>query len=423
MPKPPIPGRISSLSTLPIPPASVTPASCWACRTILKSVRTPRRRRGNTAWACSRRIAGRSPRKLTLDYGLRYDFQTYLKEQHGRMPVASFSTPNPTVGGLLGATIYGATCNCDISHNYPWAFGPRIGAAYQIDAKTVLRAGAGITYGVVQTPSGLQYSLADYYTFNSLGYGITPAAGAFENNPFPNVTWPNYNPGKQPILTAGLLPPSSPNTIFNSSARPPRTLQWSVGCTARNAKRLVVEATYVGNRGVWWSAEGLDPYQCNCLTDQTPGALRAQPQQSGESRFAHRFRSALRRRSRPDSPRPIRECRRTKRSTSKSVRYRSGRVAVRPHSWGLPWAKRGMTRCRPRPPSASRMACRHRPRSFGPSQDLVRARRPRSSFPTTRSSSDIFNLGLAKQLNQLVPPLATDHFRLLHDAQNRPAVA
>jgi len=27
-----------------------------------------------------------------------------------------------------------------------------------------------------------------------------------------------------------------------------------------------VEATYVGNRGVWWSAEGLDQYQCNCLT-------------------------------------------------------------------------------------------------------------------------------------------------------------
>src|SRR5579885_1477391 len=207
-------------------------------------------------------------RKLTLDYGLRYDFQTYLKEQYGRMPVTSFSTPNPTVGGRLGAVIYGASCKCDFSHNYPWAFGPRLGAAYQIDPKTVLRVGAGITYGVVQTPNGLQYSLADYYTFNSLGYGIAPATGAFENNPYPNVTWPNYDPGKQPILTAGLLPPSSPNTIFNSDARPPRTLQWSFGIQRELQKDIVVEATYVGNRGVWWSAEGLDPYQCNCLTDQ-----------------------------------------------------------------------------------------------------------------------------------------------------------
>jgi hypothetical protein len=207
-------------------------------------------------------------KKLTLDYGLRYDFQTYLTESHGRMPVASFSTPNPTVGGLLGATIYGATCKCDISHNYPWALGPRIGAAYQINSKTVLRAGAGLTYGVVQTPSGLQYSLADYYTFNSLGYGITPAANALEQNPFPNVTWPNYDPGKNPIPTGGFLPPSSPNTIFNSSARPPRTIQWSIGLQRELQKDLVLEASYVGNRGVWWSAEGLDPYQCNCLTDQ-----------------------------------------------------------------------------------------------------------------------------------------------------------
>lgn len=207
-------------------------------------------------------------RKLTLDYGLRYDFQTYLTEQYGRMPIASFSTPNPTVGGRLGATLYGASCKCDFSHNYPWALGPRLGAAYQIDTKTVLRAGAGVTYGVVQTPNGLQYSLADYYTFNSLGYGLPPATGAFENNPYPNVTWPNFDPGKQPILTAGLLPPSSPNTIFNPSARPPRTLQWSAGVQRELLKDLVLDVSYVANRGVWWSAQGLDTYQCNCLNDQ-----------------------------------------------------------------------------------------------------------------------------------------------------------
>jgi Carboxypeptidase regulatory-like domain/TonB dependent receptor len=207
-------------------------------------------------------------RRLTVDYGLRYDYQTYLTEQHGRMPIAGLSTPNPTVGGLLGATLYGASCKCEFSHNYPWAFGPRVGVAYQINTKTVLRAGAGITYGVVQTPSGLQYSLADYYTFNATGYGTPPAQHPFEQNPYPNVTWPNYDPGKNPVLTAGLLPPSSPNTIFTNDARPPRMIQWSVGLQRELRKDLVAEATYVGNRGAWWAAPGLDPYQCNCLTDQ-----------------------------------------------------------------------------------------------------------------------------------------------------------
>jgi hypothetical protein len=207
-------------------------------------------------------------KRFTLDYGLRYDFQTYLKEEYGRMPIASFTTINPTVG-LPGAEIYGATCNCQLSHNYPWAFGPRVGAAYQIDSKTVLRTGAGITYGVVQTPQGIQYSLANYYSFNATGYGISPSPNGFPAvNPYPNVTWPNYNPGRLPVLTDGVLPPSSPNTIFSPSARPPRILQWSFGLQRELQKDIVVEATYVGNRGVWWSAEGLDQYQCNCLTPQ-----------------------------------------------------------------------------------------------------------------------------------------------------------
>ena len=33
--------------------------------------------------------------KLTLEYGLRYDYQTYLSEQYGRLATASFSTFNP----------------------------------------------------------------------------------------------------------------------------------------------------------------------------------------------------------------------------------------------------------------------------------------------------------------------------------------
>ena len=207
-------------------------------------------------------------RRLTIDYGLRYDFQTYLREEHGRMPLAGLYTMNPTVG-RLGATIYEATCHCQFSNNYPYAFGPRVGAAFQINSKTVLRAGAGVTYGAVQTPNGLQYSLADYYTFNGNGYGNTPLPlGLQGGNPYPNLTWPNFDPGKLPIPSNGLLPPASPNTIFNPSARPPRTLQWSFGVQRELSKDIVVEASYVGNRGVWWSAEGLDQYQCNCLTDQ-----------------------------------------------------------------------------------------------------------------------------------------------------------
>jgi hypothetical protein len=48
--------------------------------------------------------------------------------------------------GHPGASIYEATCNCQFVQNYKYGIGPRIGVAYQINAKTVLRAGWGLVY-------------------------------------------------------------------------------------------------------------------------------------------------------------------------------------------------------------------------------------------------------------------------------------
>jgi len=112
-------------------------------------------------------------RRFTLDYGLRYDYQTYMTEQYGRMQLASFGTFDKKLG-RNGAVLYGASCGCQASQNYPFAFGPRLGGAYQIDTKTVLRGGGGIQYDVAQAPNGFLYSAADYYQINPNGYGIAP---------------------------------------------------------------------------------------------------------------------------------------------------------------------------------------------------------------------------------------------------------
>jgi hypothetical protein len=216
----------------------------------------------------------KATRRVTVDYGIRYDFQTYLREQYGRMQDASFSTPNPTVGGLLGAGLYegygGGRCNCDLSHNYKYAWGPRLGVAYQIDGKTVLRGGAGLTYGIVQTPAGTSYSTADYYQYNPFGYGITPVPnGLAGGNPFPNVTWPNFDPGKYPVANAGLLPPGNPFIYYAPEARPPRIFQWSIGVQREVIKNLLVEASYVGNRLAWGAAPYADQIAANVVTDGT----------------------------------------------------------------------------------------------------------------------------------------------------------
>ncbi|MCU1337839.1 MAG: Cna B-type protein [Bryobacterales bacterium] len=191
-------------------------------------------------------------RKFTLDYGLRYDYSTAEREQYGRFPSFSSTLANPSAGGHPGAVIYEATCNCTFAHNYPWAFGPRLGFAYQVTPKTVVRGGAGIIYNGTDNDNKASNNLAASNPLNSPAFGqpaMTFAAGV----PYTRaqVAWPNFDPGHFPY--AGTL--SGPPIVVDPNAgRPARTYQWSIGVQREAIRNLVVEATYVGNRGIWWQA-------------------------------------------------------------------------------------------------------------------------------------------------------------------------
>src|ERR1019366_2805806 len=95
--------------------------------------------------------------KLTLDYGLRWDVQGEGHELHQRNSEFGPVTPNPSAGGLPGGLIFegfgNGRCNCQFIQTYPYAIGPRLGVAYQIDKKTVFRGGWGVVYGVLPTYS------------------------------------------------------------------------------------------------------------------------------------------------------------------------------------------------------------------------------------------------------------------------------
>ena len=52
---------------------------------------------------------------------------------------------NPSASGRLGARQFEQACNCNFASNYGKAFGPRLGLSYQVNSKTVIRAGVGLS--------------------------------------------------------------------------------------------------------------------------------------------------------------------------------------------------------------------------------------------------------------------------------------
>jgi Carboxypeptidase regulatory-like domain len=223
-------------------------------------------RTGNHSLAGFVQDSWKVTRKLTIDYGLRYDFQTYLKEHNGYMFNVSAETPNPSAGGRLGAIIFegygGGRCNCAFAHNYPWAFQPRLGLAYQIDSKTVLRIGAGISYSKTSNDASKASNFGSTKPFAPPEYGTPPftLAGGI---PY-QITFPDFNPGQQPLPgTVG----NPTNMVDRNAGRPARIWQWSIGLQRELSRNLVVEASYVGNRGVWWAAQTLSPFASNGIPD------------------------------------------------------------------------------------------------------------------------------------------------------------
>jgi hypothetical protein len=210
---------------------------------------------------------------LTVNLGLRYDYQNPLREMHDRLTVFDPTLPNPAAGGLKGATKFlgegPGRCNCDFAKVYPWAFAPRLGTAWTINDKTVLRLGWGLTYGQL---SGFSYIGAGQslgFGFNTLNFS-NPSYGdpafQFRNGLTydPAVLYAqNLNPGIRPSPGQFNSPPA---LLDPNAGRPPRINNWVINLQREISRDLMVEIAYVGNRGVWFEANGL--VDMNALTPE-----------------------------------------------------------------------------------------------------------------------------------------------------------
>jgi hypothetical protein len=215
-------------------------------------------REGNQNWGIFLQDSWKATRKLTVNYGVRWDYDTVEHEQYGRLGQFSATTPNANAGGHPGATIYANTCNCPFYQpGYPYGIGPRLSAAYQADSKTVIRGGWGVNYQFQAAPSGATIGSA----------GIYPLAPQPNNAQYVNIatpgsivspTWPVTNPSVFPAAPGVLGAPNSPFGPTSSpyvpdpnENRPPRIMQFNIGFERQITPNFVIDVTYVGNRAVW----------------------------------------------------------------------------------------------------------------------------------------------------------------------------
>ncbi len=206
-------------------------------------------------------------RKVTVNVGLRIEHESPVTERYNRSAIAFLAdqaspisaaaianyakSPIPElpaasfkVNGGLG---FAGTGN--LSRNF-WsgkavAFMPRLGIAWQLNDKTVVRAGYGIFYG----------SLGAFRTgANLAGFSQSTPIEASNDN---GLTFKNRlsNP-----LPNGLLAPLGASgglstnlgqgiSYFANDRTPPYSQRWSFGVQRQLRAGFMVESSYVGNRG------------------------------------------------------------------------------------------------------------------------------------------------------------------------------
>ena len=204
-------------------------------------------------------------RKLTLNAGLRWEYDLPVTERFNRL-VAQFDASSSNPIEAAARANYAANPIPEISpdnfvvrggltwvgagNRSPFAIGklnlmPRIGLAYQLTQKTVIRTGYGMffdTVGVNQTvpiQTGFSQSTPIQVTRDGGATFVTRMS-----NPLPGGLL-------QPLGPAGGLRTNLNQslTFYNARRKTPYSQRWSFGVQQLLPAQFLIDVSYVGNRG------------------------------------------------------------------------------------------------------------------------------------------------------------------------------
>jgi hypothetical protein len=180
-------------------------------------------------------------------------------EKHDRLSQFDPSLPNPAANGYPGALRFlgkgaGREGNRNLFNN-AGGWGPRLGFAYQIADKTVIRAGGGIFYGTNKAPGlgGANNGFTNSPSWSSADLGVK---SAFQwDQGFPAWQQP---PFIDPGFGAGF---SIPWWGADETGKLGTTASWNLAVSRVLPHQFILEGTYTGSKGTHLASERVNIMQ------------------------------------------------------------------------------------------------------------------------------------------------------------------
>ncbi|HLJ13580.1 MAG TPA: carboxypeptidase regulatory-like domain-containing protein [Bryobacteraceae bacterium] len=174
--------------------------------------------------------------RFTLNLGLRYEYNTTATDIRGLWRSLSFRDEKNGIPTLI------PNIRTPYAFYTPdkWDFMPRLGLAYRVSDKTVIRSGGGIYYNVQQLNN---------YTILNLN---PPLSGSV---PFTNTASNGIIVNSNPITSQNPFGQLSPTSTINANTLnpdnfEPRVIQWSFGIQRQLPGDSLLDVGYVGSKGV-----------------------------------------------------------------------------------------------------------------------------------------------------------------------------
>jgi hypothetical protein len=241
-------------------------------------------------------------KNLTLNLGVRWDFESATEETHGL--ITNFDVnKRSTIQGQQNTNLLVDTFVREINLNNisnlrgelaftdgPQSktnqnrFAPRVGFAYRINDKTTVRGGYGLFYvpisveGTTTQGTNFNTGLPQSSQTSAVVNSGTATYTTYLTNPFPIPVFNAANP------TATIIGPA-PGTSLGGRTRlgqqvfavepvreNPYNQQWNLVLQREIAKNFVVDVAYVGSRGVHLPVQGIE---LNQLSPETLAYVRA----------------------------------------------------------------------------------------------------------------------------------------------------